>query len=93
MAGGRVEVGEVEGELVEGVGECDLVVDAAVGVAGAADATGDEETAEGRFGEERQSLGTGPDGIATIEIVGTDAEGFTLGAAVLEEKGEIVIFT
>jgi hypothetical protein len=92
MAGGRVEVSEVEGELIEGMGEGDLVIDATVRVAGAADATGEEEAAEGGFGKERQSLGAGPDGIASVEIVSTDGKGFALGAAVFEEESEVIVF-
>jgi hypothetical protein len=93
MAGGRVEVGEVGGELVEGMGEGDLVIDATVGVAGAADATSEEETTKGTFGEEREGLGASPDGITGVEIMGTDGEGFALGAAMFEEESEVVIFT
>jgi len=49
---------EVGGELFEGEGECEAVVEATGGVTGAMDVAGKEEATKGAFGEEGDALGT-----------------------------------
>jgi len=83
---------EVGGELFEGEGEREAVVEATGGVAGAMDVAGEEETAKGAFGENGDALSTGPEDVGTVEFVGTDGEGGILAiAAEFEEGREIVL--
>jgi hypothetical protein len=77
--------------LVEGEGEREAVVEAALGGAGAMEGeAGLEEATEGGGGEITVAVGAGPEVIGLVEFVGTDETGRVEGAGTLQKRGEIV---